>query len=174
MVVAAKGLYRDPVAERYSKRRSTADSLKLYQMIPAVAAAAWAECSVLAQIAAGRRITQSTVSGTTAAAVSEAELAEFRRAVDEVRARLRAAELPEREQEAALDRVDEIEEAISADRPNVTTMQYVWNWFRRHLPALAGSITGLIVHPVVGKIVEAAGDLAAQQFREQVGGSSEP
>jgi hypothetical protein len=42
-------------------------------------------------------------------------------------------------------------------------------WFGKNLPTLAGSITGLIIHPVVGKIVEAAGELAASQFRALFG-----
>ena len=42
-----------------------------------------------------------------------------------------------------------------------------------HLPKLAGAVTGLVVHPVVGKIVEAAGDVAASQFRKLFGDVSE-
>ena len=46
-------------------------------------------------------------------------------------------------------------------------------WFGKNLPALAGSITGLIIHPVVGKIVEAAGELAASQFRALFGDTAD-
>jgi hypothetical protein len=93
----------------------------------------------------------------------------FRRAVDDVRARVRA-ELPSDQQDTALERVDEIEGAITADEPDLTTMQLVRRWFRRHVPQMAGALTGLIIHPVVGKIVEAAGDLAAQQLQDQIAG----
>ena len=68
--------------------------------------------------------------------------------------------------------VDELQEAVVAEEPDLTTLQYIRKWFGKHLPSLAGSITGLIIHPVVGTIVEAAGDLAARQFREYFGDPS--
>ncbi len=122
------------------------------------------------QIGVGRNISQSYVRTHTegAAAVTEADLAELRRAVDAVKAQI-AAELPPDQQAAALERVDELQEAVVADEPDLTTLQYIRNWFGKNLPKVAGSVTGLIIHPVVGKIVEAAGDLAARQFRELFG-----
>ena len=104
--------------------------------------------------------------------MTEADLAQLRSAVDEVRARVRA-EAPPEQQAAALERVDEIEQAVVAEEPDLTTLQYVRNWFLKNLPKLAGAVTGLVVHPVVGKIVEAAGDVAASQFRKLFGDVSE-
>ena len=122
------------------------------------------------QVGVGRDISQSYVRTHTegAAAVTEADLAELRRAVEAVKAQI-VAEVPPDQQAAALERVDELQEAVVADEPDLTTLQYVRKWFGKNLPKLAGSITGLIIHPVVGKIVEAAGDLAARQFRELFG-----
>lgn len=122
------------------------------------------------QLAAGRDISQSYVRTQTQgpAAVTEADLAELRTAVEAVKAQV-VAEVPPDQQAAALERVDELQDAVLADEPDLTTLQYVRKWFGKNLPKLAGSITGLIIHPVVGKIVEAAGDLAARQFREFFG-----
>jgi DNA-binding FadR family transcriptional regulator len=122
------------------------------------------------QFAAGRDISQSYVRTHTEGAtpVTEADLAELRSAVESVKAQI-VAEVQPDQQAAALERIDELEEAVVAAEPDLTTLQYVRKWFGKHLPKLAGSITGLIVHPVVGKIVEAAGDLAARQFREYFG-----
>ncbi|HYO36009.1 MAG TPA: hypothetical protein VER97_08040 [Geodermatophilus sp.] len=106
-----------------------------------------------------------------APAVTEADLADLRRAVEEVKAKIRADASPE-QQDAALERVDELEQAVVAEEPDLTTLQYVRNWFVKNLPQLAGAVTGLVVHPVVGKVVEAAGDLAASQFRQLFGGST--
>jgi hypothetical protein len=126
------------------------------------------------QVAAGRRINQSYTryEGRSSVVVSEADLAELHRAIQDVKAQI-LAEAPEEQQAAALGRVNELEEAITAKEPDLTTLQYVRRWFARNLPKLAGAITGIVVHPVVGKIVEAAGDLAAKQFREQFGDASE-
>ena len=125
------------------------------------------------QVAVGRDIEQRyTRVSQQAPTVTEADLAELRSAVDEVRARIRA-EAPPEQQAAALERVDEVEQAVVAEEPDLTTLQYVRNWFLKNLPKLAGAVTGLVVHPVVGKIVEAAGDVAAAQFRKLFGDVSE-
>jgi hypothetical protein len=46
-------------------------------------------------------------------------------------------------------------------------MEYVKVWFGKNLPGLAGAVTGLIVNPVVGKLVEVAGDVLAAEFRRR-------
>jgi hypothetical protein len=122
------------------------------------------------QVGVGRDIRQSYVRTHTQGSptVTEADLAELRRAVEAVKAQI-AAEVPPEQQAAALERVDELQEAVVADEPDLTTLQYIRKWFGKNLPQIAGSVTGLIIHPVVGKIVEAAGDLAARQFRELFG-----
>jgi hypothetical protein len=104
--------------------------------------------------------------------VTEADLADLRRAVEAVKAQI-AAEVPPGQQAAALERVDELAEAAVAQEPDLTTLAYIRKWFGKNLPKLAGSVTGLIVHPVVGKLVEAAGDLAVAQFRELFGDRSQ-
>jgi hypothetical protein len=122
------------------------------------------------QVGVGRNIRQSYVRthAEGASAVTEADLAELRRAIEDVKAQI-VAEAPPEQQAAALERVDELEQAVVAEEPDLTTLQYVRKWFGKNLPKLAGSVTGLIIHPVVGKIVEASGDLAASQFRQLFG-----
>ena len=39
----------------------------------------------------------------------------------------------------------------------------------KHLPAVAGSITALVFHPILGKLVEAGGDALAAEFRRRFG-----
>ena len=127
--------------------------------------------SVAGQVAAGRGIKQQYVRNQGPAAVTEADLTELTRLVGEVKAKV-AAETPPEQREAALGRIDELHEAVAAKEPDLTTMQYVRSWFAKNLPKLVGTVTGLIVHPLVGRIVEAAGDLAAAEFRERLGGES--
>jgi hypothetical protein len=125
------------------------------------------------QVGVGRDISQSYRRTHNAApTVSEADLAELRRMVEAVKAQI-VTEAPHDQQAAALARVDELQEAVVADEPDLTTLQYVQKWFGKNLPKLAGTVTGLIIHPVVGKIVEAAGDLAASQFRQLFGDRSQ-
>jgi hypothetical protein len=48
-------------------------------------------------------------------------------------------------------------------------MEYVRNWFVKNLPSVAGSVVSLIVHPLVGKLVEVGGDAMATTFRKRFG-----
>ena len=126
------------------------------------------------QYGVGRNISQCYVRTHTEGrtAVTEADLAELRSAIEAVKAQI-VAEAPPDQQAAALERVDKLEEAVVAGKPDLTTLNRIRNWFGKNLPKLAGSVTGLIIHPVVGKIVEAAGDLAARQFRELFGDTAD-
>ena len=80
-----------------------------------------------------------------------------------------AQEAPPAEKEKALARVDALEEAVTAKEPDVTTMESVRNWFVKNLPSVAGSVVGLIVHPLVGKLVEVGGDAITTTFRKRFG-----
>jgi len=111
---------------------------------------------VSGQVAVGEGITQAQAVGVGRPEVTETDLAELRRLLADLRARVAAGAPPDR-RDAALERVDELEEAITAEEPDLTTVEYVRGWFVRHLPGLAGAVTGIIVDPVVGKLVEAAG-----------------
>jgi hypothetical protein len=76
------------------------------------------------------------------------------------------AQAPVAHKEEAAQQIDTLQEAILEKTPNVGKMQAVVNWFRKHIPQLAGVVTSVILNPIVGKVVEAAGELAASEFRE--------
>ena len=121
---------------------------------------------VSGQVAVGTGITQYQSIGAVRPEVSEADLAVVRQLVADLRSRV-SAEAPRDQKDAALERVSELQEAILAKEPDLTTVEYVRNWFVRNLPALAGAVTGIVVHPIVGKLVEAAGDVLADEFRHR-------
>jgi hypothetical protein len=60
--------------------------------------------------------------------------------------------------------VDELEQALVADQPDLTTIEYVKQWFARKLPAAAGLVASVLIHPLVGGIVERAGDKLANSI----------
>jgi hypothetical protein len=114
-------------------------------------------------VAVGKDISQQQDVGSMQLTVTEAERAELSALFAGLRRDVSAA-VPESERRAALERVDELEQAVVADRPDLTTVQYVKQWFARKLPAAAGLITSLLVHPLVGRIVERAGDKLAEEI----------
>jgi len=124
---------------------------------------------VSGQVAVGKEIQQMQVVGEAKPGATEEELAALRAMLADLKARVEA-EAPPGRRAAALERVEELEEAIAAKEPDLTTMEYVKRWFGKNLPGLAGAVAGIVVHPIVGKLVEAAGDALAAEFRRRFGG----
>jgi hypothetical protein len=119
---------------------------------------------VQGQVAIGKDIAQEQQVDSMNLEVSEAELAELRQAFADLKAQV-AASAPPESKDAAVERVGELEDALISEEPDLTTVQYVKQWFVKNLPGLAGSVTGILIHPVVGKLVEAAGEAIAERFR---------
>ena len=119
------------------------------------------------QVAVGHHIQQSQVHGAPPV-MTEAEMAQLHQMFEELKAKV-AQEVPPAEKGKALERVDELQQAVTAKEPDLTTMEYVRNWFVKNLPSVAGSVVGLIVHPLVGKLVEVGGDAIATTFRKRFG-----
>ncbi|MEO0456667.1 MAG: hypothetical protein AAF152_08795 [Cyanobacteria bacterium P01_A01_bin.114] len=120
------------------------------------------------QMAVGDNNTQQntlTHSQNTAGA-SAADLATLRHLFATLKTQV-AETAPAEKKGPALERLDELEEAVTAEQPDLTTMGYIKGWFVKHLPTLSGAVTSVVVHPIVGKLVEAAGTMAADEFRQR-------
>ena len=124
---------------------------------------------VSGQIAIGHGINQAQVIGAPRPEVTQADLAILRQALADLKLQVATA-APTEKKEAALERIGELEEAVTAKKPDLTTMEYVRGWFVKHLPELAGAVTSIVIHPIVGKLVEAAGDTLAAGLRHGFGG----
>jgi len=114
---------------------------------------------VQGQVGIGKDIHQTQSVGSMTQEVTEAEMAELRQAFADLRTEV-AAGAPAESRDAALERVGELEEAVTAEEPDLTTAQYVKRWFSKNLPGVAGSVAGILIHPVVGKLVQGAGEAA--------------
>lgn len=119
------------------------------------------------QVAVGHHINQTQTHGAPPV-VTEVEMAQLRQMFEELKTKI-AQEVPPAEQGKALERVDELQQAVTAKEPDLTTMEYVRNWFVKNLPSVAGSVVSLVVHPIVGKLVEVGGDALASTFRKRFG-----
>jgi hypothetical protein len=124
------------------------------------------------QIAVGKDITQSQMAGEPAAGVTAADLAALRQELAALQARIQA-EAPPEKKGAATERIQELEQAVTASKPDLTTMEYVRNWFLKNVPGLAGAVSSVVVNPIVGKLVEAAGETAVAEFHRRFGGLEE-
>ena len=78
-------------------------------------------------------------------------------------------EAPAEQKQAAVEHVKELGQAITAGEPDLTTMEYVKRWFGKHAPGVAGAVTGVVIHPIVRKRVEASGEALTADFRRRFG-----
>jgi len=100
--------------------------------------------------------------------VTEAERGQLELAFANLRAAVEQVAPAERRQ-AGQERITELQEAVMADEPDLTTMEYVRKWFTRNLPGVAGAVAAIIVDPIVGKLVAAAGDALVVEFDRRLG-----
>jgi hypothetical protein len=120
------------------------------------------------QVAVGKDITQTQRVGT-AAGFTEAEEAEFRNLFAKLKEQV-AAEAPPDKKAQALEQVEELHQALSAEKPDRTTltkMERVKNWFVKYIPKMVGTVTSVFIHPLVGKLVEAGGEVLAGEVRHR-------
>ena len=123
---------------------------------------------VSGQAAVGKDIKQTQAIGNPRTEVTEADLATLRQALAKLRVQVEGGAPPEKK-DAALERVNELEEAVTAKEPDLSTMEYVRNWFVKNAPKLAGVVSSVVVNPIVGKLVEAAGEGLSAEFRRRFG-----
>jgi hypothetical protein len=81
-----------------------------------------------------------------------------------------ASEAPPGRREEALAQVAELQSAI-LPQPKVNRMREVRDWFVKHLPSMLGAVTTVFINPILGKVVEASGEMAATAFRNHFGAS---
>jgi hypothetical protein len=123
---------------------------------------------VTGQLAVGRDITQHHIEQRAAAQPLSAEqLGQLAGLLAALRSEV-ATNAPPEQREEALSKVGELEDAIVAeDKPDLVTMDYIRSWFAKRLPQLAGAVVSLIVHPLVGQLVTAAGESLATEFHRR-------
>jgi hypothetical protein len=115
------------------------------------------------QIAVGKNIHQVQQIGS-GNQVTEADLKQVQQLFAELKQQIEL-EAPPDKKDAALERVTELQEEVSSPKPALSTFEYLRNWFLKNIPSLAGAVTAVVVNPIVGKVVEAAGTIAAGQLK---------
>src|SRR5690242_8748750 len=79
-----------------------------------------------------------------------------------------AQDAPAGVRDEAIAQADELEHAVADGEPDPGRVRRVLHWFRDYAPGLVGLAATVVIHPIVGKAVEAAGEMVAAQFREAV------
>src|SRR5450755_4269018 len=113
--------------------------------------------SVQGQVVIGKNVVQHQDVGSMAMGLSDADRAELNDVFAKLREQVAAAP-PEPQRAGALERIGELQEAVVAKELDLTTIQYVKQWFARNVPVAAGSVASVLVHPLIGQLVERAGN----------------
>jgi len=121
------------------------------------------------QIAVGNNNTQ--FKSETHYSITTEDMEKLHQMLSELRIKVGTTAQPEKKT-SALEQVKNLDQAIMGKKPDVSKMEKVKNWFGKNMPALAGAVTSVIVHPIVGKLVEAGGDLLVKDFQQRFGGDS--
>ena len=120
------------------------------------------------QVAVGKNIRQQQNS--TSTEITQADLQQLRTLFDDFKQQIEQQAPPDKKA-AALERLGELYQEITSKKPELSTFDYVKNWFAKNLPGLLGGVTSLIINPLVGKVVEAASGVAADAIRRRFGGA---
>ncbi len=121
---------------------------------------------ITGQVAIGQNIHQAQSLRASALALTEAELKILSELIAGLKQQV-STQAPPDKKEPALEKVSELEQAINAKKPDISTMESVRNWFVKNIPGIAGAVTGVVVNPIVGKLVEAAGETIADEFKRR-------
>jgi hypothetical protein len=76
-----------------------------------------------------------------------------------------AEQVPEPLRGDALARADQLEQAVVRERPDPRAIRRELHWFRSHAPHVLRPVMDVLVHPLVGALVERAGAPVADRFR---------
>jgi len=125
-----------------------------------------------AQVAIGKDIKQTITQARTE--LSAAERSEIARLMAELKGQLASLDILEGKKLVGQEFVGQLEHELTrTDRPpDGSTIKVVGDWLLENIPALAGTITGVFVNPVVGKAVKAAGGIAAEWVARRFGGEA--
>jgi hypothetical protein len=119
------------------------------------------------QVAVGKNISQ-VQRITKSTEVTKEELDELQGLFSSLRKEVVEQAAPDKK-DSALERVEELEQAVISEKPDISTMEYVQNWFTKNLPSIAGGVTSIVINPIVGKLVEAGGDALINEFKRRFG-----
>lgn len=122
-----------------------------------------------AQVAIGKEIKQTITRAPTE--LTTAERVEIVRLLAELKNQLASLDIPEKKKLVGQEFVGQLEEELTKSEapPDASTIKVAGDWLLNNIPALAGTVASVFASPIVGKVVEAAGDIAAEWVKKRFG-----
>jgi hypothetical protein len=122
-----------------------------------------------AQVAIGKQIKQTMAQ--TPMELTSAERVELEHLLAELKNQLARLEIPENKKVVGQEFMGQLEKELTKteEPPDASMIKVAGNWLLENIPALAGTLASVFLSPVVGKVVEAAGDIGAEWVKERFG-----
>lgn len=122
-----------------------------------------------AQVAIGKQIKQTIAQAPME--LTTAERVELDHLLAELKNQLARLEIPENKKVVGREFVGQLEKELTKteEPPDASMIKVAGNWLLENIPALAGTLASVFLSPVVGKVVEAAGDIAAEWVKGRFG-----
>lgn len=123
-----------------------------------------------AQVAVGKQIRQTIRQAPSGQSVSD--VAEVSRLLNQLKSELAGLEIAEHKKIIGQEFVTQLEEELTKkeQQPDGSVIKVAGNWLLKNIPAITSTLAAIFLSPVVGKVVEAAGDIAVDWVKERFGG----
>lgn len=118
------------------------------------------------QAAIGVNIQQQSTEITIGRGPTPEELAELAKVFSGFREEVERQAPPELKEEAVR-QAEVIEKAATAPKPDLGAIATARRWLLDHVPTLFGAVTSVLANPILGKVVQAAGDAVADEFKRR-------
>jgi hypothetical protein len=106
--------------------------------------------------------------------LSPVDRAEIELLMAQLREALAQADAPEGKKSAGQEFVGQLEAELTktGEIPDGNMIKLAGDWLLKNVPTLAGALASVFLNPIVGKVVEAAGDVAAGWVKQRFGSGS--
>lgn len=123
-----------------------------------------------AQAAIGKDIRQTITYA--APQLTSADIRQVKSLLADLKGEIASLDIPEDKKLIGEEFAGQLEQELTKqdEPPDASVIKVAGAWLLKNMPGLTGALTSLFLNPIVGKVVEAAGDLAADWVKKQFGG----
>jgi hypothetical protein len=124
--------------------------------------------NVSGQVAAGRTVHQVQHLAVGSGGLDDGERAQLAELIAVLEREVAEKSPPQLRAEAE-EEAEAVRDAVTKDQPDLGRLEFAVRWFVRHLPDVMGAVTSIVISPVLGKLVQAGGDLLVNEFKVRFG-----
>ncbi len=99
-------------------------------------------------------------SGSTVIVLKQDEIETVNRIFSDLNSQLKSIpDISKDKRNEAINKAEELNKEILKEKPELGKIEQLKGWLKDNVPEVAGAVTSLFVNPVIGKVVEKAGEM---------------